>query len=159
MFKIVKHVPLLYLSSEDSPEQSDMLQSHCSGLDMCHWQPRMACPALATRSVQPHVQSWSHLLMRHGKQPGIASGQLGPRPCLSGLQSVVWSVIADTRVAAVADIPSSLRRVTQAWLVSMPVAACQLVLTTASESHALIGEPSFAARLPLAASGTGFESA
>lgn len=35
----------------------------------------------------------------------------------------------------------------------MPVAACQLVITTASESHALVGELAFADHLPLAASG------
>lgn len=56
-------------------------------------------------------------------------------------------------LSSTANIPAALRRVVAAWAVSMPVAACQLVITTASESHALVGELAFADHLPLAASG------
>jgi hypothetical protein len=41
------------------------------------------------------------------------------------------------------------------WLVTMPVAAAQLVLLTAAEDVALVGDEGFAAALPLAASGPG----
>lgn len=56
------------------------------------------------------------------------------------------------RAAATADLQAALAAVSRAWLVSMPVAAMQLVLTTAAESGALVGAEGFASRLPLAAS-------
>lgn len=52
-----------------------------------------------------------------------------------------------------ADLPTALTRVSLAWLVSMPVAACQLVLVTAAEDKTLVGGDLFASALPLAASG------
>lgn len=57
--------------------------------------------------------------------------------------------------SACSSVPSALRMACQAWLVSMPVAAAQLVLVTAAESRALVGEEGFASVLPVAASGTG----
>lgn len=41
------------------------------------------------------------------------------------------------------------------WLISMPVAAAQLVLLTAAEDGSLVGAEGFARALPLAASGPG----
>lgn len=41
------------------------------------------------------------------------------------------------------------------WLISMPVAAAQLVLLTAAEDAALVGDEGWASRLPLAATGPG----
>ena len=41
------------------------------------------------------------------------------------------------------------------WLISMPVAAAQLVLLTAAEGEALVGDEGFASKLPLAATGAG----
>lgn len=41
------------------------------------------------------------------------------------------------------------------WLVTMPVAAAQLVLLTAAEDGSLVGDEGFASALPLAASGPG----
>ena len=55
-----------------------------------------------------------------------------------------------------ADLPTALTRVSMAWLVSQPVAAAQLVLVTAAEGKSLVpafGDLSFAAHMPLAASG------
>ena len=55
-----------------------------------------------------------------------------------------------------ADLPTALTRVSTAWLVSQPVAAAQLVLVTAAEGKSLVpafGDFSFAAHMPLAASG------
>lgn len=55
-----------------------------------------------------------------------------------------------------ADLPTVLTRVSTAWLVSQPVAAAQLVLVTAAEGKSLVpafGDFSFAAHMPLAASG------
>ena len=52
-----------------------------------------------------------------------------------------------------ADIRSALRKASEVWLISMPVAACQLVLLTAAEGQALVGSDLFASSLPLAASG------
>eukprot|EP00891_Asterochloris_glomerata_P002924 jgi/Astpho2/2924/Aster-x0549 len=54
------------------------------------------------------------------------------------------------------DLPTVLTRVSMAWLVSQPVAAAQLVLVTAAEGKSLVpafGDFSFAAHMPLAASG------
>jgi hypothetical protein len=56
---------------------------------------------------------------------------------------------------ACSSIPSSLRAACRAWLVAMPVAAAQLVLVTAAESGALVGQEGWADVLPLAASGPG----
>lgn len=56
---------------------------------------------------------------------------------------------------ACSSVPAALRSVSKAWLVAMPVAATQLVLVTAAESNALVGEDGFASVLPLAASGPG----
>lgn len=53
------------------------------------------------------------------------------------------------------DVPSALRAASWAWLVSMPVAAAQLVLVTALESRALVGTEDFATALPLTAQGPG----
>ncbi|GBF90849.1 hypothetical protein Rsub_03703 [Raphidocelis subcapitata] len=53
------------------------------------------------------------------------------------------------------NVPDALRAACWAWLVSMPVAAAQLVLLTAAESGALVGTEGFAAALPLAARGAG----
>lgn len=41
------------------------------------------------------------------------------------------------------------------WLLAMPVAAAQLVLLTAAEDGALVGDEGWASALPLAASGPG----
>lgn len=56
---------------------------------------------------------------------------------------------------ACSSVPAALRAVCKAWLVAMPVAAAQLVLVTAVESNAWVGEEGFASVLPLAASGPG----
>lgn len=46
-------------------------------------------------------------------------------------------------------------RTCRMWLISMPVAAAQLVLLTAAEDATLVGDEGFASVLPLAASGPG----
>lgn len=51
------------------------------------------------------------------------------------------------------DLRTALRKVCEVWLISMPVAACQLVLLTAAEGQTLVGSDLFASSLPLAASG------
>lgn len=51
------------------------------------------------------------------------------------------------------DVPLVLRQTSLTWLVSMPVACAQLVLCTAAENGALVGEEGWVTRLPLAASG------
>ena len=56
---------------------------------------------------------------------------------------------------ATASVPAALRAACWAWLVSMPVAAAQLVLSTAAESRALVMADGFARALPLAAQGPG----
>jgi len=58
-----------------------------------------------------------------------------------------------------ADLATALSKVSQIWLISMPVAACQLLLLTAAEDRQLLevlpsGADLFASALPLAASGT-----
>lgn len=50
-------------------------------------------------------------------------------------------------------MPTALERTCSTWLISMPIAACQLVLTTAVEDHVFVTDPNFAVTLPLAASG------
>lgn len=53
-------------------------------------------------------------------------------------------------------LPSPPRsRTCRMWLISMPVAAAQLVLLTAAEDAALVGDEGFASALPLAATGPG----
>ena len=52
-----------------------------------------------------------------------------------------------------ADLRMALQKASEVWLISMPVAACQLVLLTAAEGHALVGSDLFGSSLPLAASG------
>ena len=53
-----------------------------------------------------------------------------------------------------ADLRSALANVSKIWLISMPVAACQLVLLVAAEDKVLVGSDLFASVLPLAASGS-----
>ena len=53
----------------------------------------------------------------------------------------------------VTDLRTALKQACKTWLISMPVAACQLVLLTAAEDKVLIGSDLFASALPLAASG------
>ncbi|GAX79260.1 hypothetical protein CEUSTIGMA_g6700.t1 [Chlamydomonas eustigma] len=57
--------------------------------------------------------------------------------------------------AATNHLPGMLRRTSVTWLVSMPVASAQLVISTAAESQALVGDEGWYAKLPLAASGPG----
>ena len=52
-----------------------------------------------------------------------------------------------------ADLPTALARVSSAWLIAMPIAACNLILVTAVEDKALVGDPLFGHVLPLAARG------
>lgn len=59
------------------------------------------------------------------------------------------------RFAATADLQAALSRTCRMWLICMPVAAAQLVLLTAAEDAALVGDEGFASALPLAASGPG----
>ncbi|PRW57903.1 hypothetical protein C2E21_3557 [Chlorella sorokiniana] len=59
------------------------------------------------------------------------------------------------RFAATADVQTALSRTCRMWLISMPVAAAQLVLLTAAEDATLVGDEGFASALPLAASGPG----
>lgn len=54
-----------------------------------------------------------------------------------------------------ADIQTAAQRVVATWAVAMPVAAAQLVLTTAAADGALVGVAGWAARLPLAATAAG----
>ncbi len=55
-----------------------------------------------------------------------------------------------------ADLRTALARVSGAWLIAMPVAACNLILVTAVEDKVLIGDPLFGHVLPLAARGMHF---
>ena len=52
-----------------------------------------------------------------------------------------------------ADLPTALTRVSAAWLIAMPVAACNLILVTAAEDGVFVGEAGFGRVLPLAARG------
>ena len=52
-----------------------------------------------------------------------------------------------------ADLPTALARVSAAWLIAMPVAACNLILLTAAEDGVFVGESGFGNVLPLAARG------
>eukprot|EP00879_Flechtneria_rotunda_P004029 GHRR01004271.1.p1 GENE.GHRR01004271.1~~GHRR01004271.1.p1 ORF type:complete len:303 (+),score=81.37 GHRR01004271.1:243-1151(+) len=77
----------------------------------------------------------------------------------AGMLLAAWVVAAGItggyRGASSSSIPLALQSVCRAWLVAMPVAASQLVLVTAAESQALVGDEYFASALPLAASGPG----
>lgn len=53
------------------------------------------------------------------------------------------------------DIQTAATRVVITWAVAMPVAAAQLVLTTAAADGALVGAAGWAARLPLVATAAG----
>jgi hypothetical protein len=57
--------------------------------------------------------------------------------------------------AGAADLRTALARTAGAWLIAMPVAFCNLVLVTACEGRAPVGDALFARALPLAASGPG----
>ncbi|PSC75087.1 secretion system [Micractinium conductrix] len=59
------------------------------------------------------------------------------------------------RFEATANVRAALSRVSAMWLISMPVAAAQLVLLTAAEDVALVGDEGWASALPLAATGPG----
>lgn len=52
-----------------------------------------------------------------------------------------------------ADIQTAATRVVTTWAVAMPVAAAQLVLSTAAADGALVGVAGWTARLPLVATG------
>lgn len=78
--------------------------------------------------------------------------------------TVTWVLssllVGGYRTTASADLSTALAKVSQIWLISMPVAACQLVLLTAAEDRQLLevlpsGADLFASALPLAASGPG----
>lgn len=56
-----------------------------------------------------------------------------------------------------ADLPTALARVSGAWLIAMPVAACNLILVTAAEGEALVGDSLFGHVLPLAARGASLD--
>lgn len=77
--------------------------------------------------------------------------------------TVTWVLssllVGGYRSNASADLATALSKVSQIWLISMPVAACQLLLLTAAEDRQLLevlpsGADLFAA-LPLAATGPG----
>jgi hypothetical protein len=65
------------------------------------------------------------------------------------------ALVGGYRHDATAGIPITLARVSRIFLVSMPVAAAQLVLVAAVESDSLVGGEGFASKLPLAAAGPG----
>jgi len=78
--------------------------------------------------------------------------------------TVTWVLssllVGGYRNNATADLATALSKVSQIWLISMPVAACQLLLLTAAEDRQLLevlpsGADLFASALPLAASGPG----
>ena len=56
-------------------------------------------------------------------------------------------------LCAGADLPTALARVSGAWLIAMPISACNLILVTAAEEKVLVGAPLFGPVLPLAARG------
>jgi hypothetical protein len=56
-------------------------------------------------------------------------------------------------LCANADLPTALARVSGAWLIAMPISACNLILVTAAEEKVLVGDPLFGHVLPLAARG------
>ena len=74
---------------------------------------------------------------------------------LCGAWALAAALTGGLTYGASRGVPAALRAASRAWLVSMPVAAAQLVLVTAAESGALVGTEGFAAALPLAAAGPG----
>jgi hypothetical protein len=74
---------------------------------------------------------------------------------LTGTWLAVGLLVGAYRTDATSDVPTALFRASLTWLVSMPVAAAQLVLLTAAEGGVLVGGEGFASALPLAASGPG----
>ncbi|KAJ9528320.1 hypothetical protein QJQ45_014301 [Haematococcus lacustris] len=74
---------------------------------------------------------------------------------LCGVWVAASALVGGYRASATEDLPTTLRTTSQAWLTSMPVAAAQLVLSTALCNRVLVGEPGFAQSLPLPASGPG----
>ncbi|GFR44893.1 hypothetical protein Agub_g6237 [Astrephomene gubernaculifera] len=74
---------------------------------------------------------------------------------LTGTWVAAGLLLGAYRTAATADLPAALRAACLTWLAAMPVAAAQLVLATAAESRALVGDADFASAVPLAASGLG----
>ncbi|KAJ9527922.1 hypothetical protein QJQ45_005648 [Haematococcus lacustris] len=74
---------------------------------------------------------------------------------LCGVWVAASALVGGYRASATEDLPTTLRTTSQAWLASMPVAAAQLVLSTALCNRVLVGEPGFAQSLPLPASGPG----
>lgn len=75
-----------------------------------------------------------------------ASGRL--MPLHPGRERQKRSLICDG-----ADLPTALARVSGAWLIAMPISACNLILVTAAEEKVLVGDPLFGHVLPLAARG------
>ncbi|GIL70212.1 hypothetical protein Vretifemale_1060 [Volvox reticuliferus] len=82
-----------------------------------------------------------------------------PNSSLASSASGTWVaaglLVGAYRTSATVDLPSALRIASLTWLLAMPVAAAQLVLATAVESRALVGDVDFASAMPLAASGIG----
>ncbi|PNH04979.1 hypothetical protein TSOC_008795 [Tetrabaena socialis] len=74
---------------------------------------------------------------------------------LTGTWIAAGLLVGAYKTAATADLPTGLRVASMTWLLAMPVAAAQLVLATAVESRALVGDVDFASAMPLAASGVG----
>ncbi|CAL5219993.1 g1934 [Coccomyxa viridis] len=64
-------------------------------------------------------------------------------------------IVGGYRTHATRDLPTALTRVSAAWLIAMPVAACNLILVTAAEDGVFVGEAGFGRVLPLAARGFG----
>lgn len=64
-----------------------------------------------------------------------------------GVVCLGWVTLPD------ADIQTAATRVVTTWAVAMPVAAAQLVLSTAAADGALVGVAGWTARLPLVATG------
>ncbi|KAK9909820.1 hypothetical protein WJX75_007948 [Coccomyxa subellipsoidea] len=64
-------------------------------------------------------------------------------------------ILGGYKTVATSDLPTALARVSGAWLIAMPVAACNLILVTAAEGNDLVGDSFFGHVLPLAARGTG----
>ncbi|EIE20862.1 hypothetical protein COCSUDRAFT_6943, partial [Coccomyxa subellipsoidea C-169] len=64
-------------------------------------------------------------------------------------------ILGGYKTVATSDLPTALARVSGAWLIAMPIAACNLILVTAAEGNDLVGDSFFGHVLPLAARGTG----
>lgn len=139
----------------------------CTSPQTAHSQAPSCTPTL-TREITP--QATARKLQRGWRFRSVAAGWLAPlnfNPLrfaefanFAGMLLASWVVSAVLTGAysssrACSSVPAALTAVSRAWLVSMPVAAAQLVLVTAAESHAWVGEEGFASVLPLAASGPG----